>query len=76
MQEFGRSWLRIGDPRRDPDAHPAGTVSWEEHLAAWEVYAKRYGREQSAERVAERCGFCWAELREFLGHAPTTWEPR
>lgn len=54
---------------------PAGSVTWAEHVAAWEEYAKRYGRSQSAERLAERAGFCYGELTEFLGHEPTTWEP-
>ena len=49
-----------------------GTVSWEEHL---EAYAKRYGHYQTAECIAERGGFCYGELVEFLGREPTTWEP-
>ena len=55
--------------------HRAGTVTWEEHAKAWEDYARRYGRDQSAERIAERGGFGHEELTEHLGHAPTTWEP-
>lgn len=54
---------------------PPGTVSWEEHVEAWEAYAKRYGTYQSAERIAERCGFCYEELTEFLGREPETWKP-
>lgn len=53
-----------------------GTVAWSEHERAWEAYAKRYGRAQSAERIHERGGFCYAELTEFLGHEPHTWKPR
>lgn len=52
-----------------------GTVSWTEHEEAWRAYAKRYGTDQSAERIAERRGFGYAELTELLGHAPTTWRP-
>ncbi len=52
-----------------------GTVSWDEHERAWQSYSKRHGNQQSAERIAERAGFCYAELTEFLGHEPTTWEP-
>jgi hypothetical protein len=52
-----------------------GTVAWHEHLEAWSVYAARYGTRQSAERIAERAGFSWGELVEFLGREPTTWEP-
>jgi len=55
---------------------PAGMVAWAEHVKAWEVYAARFGRNQSAERIAERGGFGFTELTEFLGHEPTTWRPR
>ena len=55
---------------------PDGTVSWAEHVEAWTVYAKRYGNDQSAERIAERHGFCFCELTKLLGHEPTTWRPR
>ena len=53
----------------------AGTISWEEHLLAWSGYSARYGKGQSAERLAERGGFDYAELVEFLGHEPKTWAP-
>ncbi len=52
-----------------------GTISWEEHERAWEAYARRYGRAQSVKRIHERMGFSYAELTEFLGHEPKTWEP-
>lgn len=55
---------------------PSGSVGWAEHLEAWAVYASKYGKSQSAERVAERGGFCFGELYQFLGKAPTTWSPR
>jgi hypothetical protein len=54
---------------------PAGTVAWWEHAKAWEAYAARYGHKQSAERIAERQGFCYGELLELLGHEPETWQP-
>lgn len=57
-------------------AHGPGTVAWSEHLLAWSGYVATYGSGQSAERVAQRGGFDWVELTEFLGHEPTTWEPR
>lgn len=50
-----------------------GTISWEEHLQAWTVYASRYGTSQSAETMAARSGFDYSELIMFLGHEPTTW---
>ena len=53
---------------------PAGTVSWDEHVKAWKTYHKRYPG-QSAERIAERAGFSYGELVDFLGHEPTTWQP-
>lgn len=51
-----------------------GTVAWEEHLAAWHGYHRKYPG-QSAERIAERGGFGYEELVKYLGHEPTTWEP-
>lgn len=64
-----------------PDAFGAvrkgpGTVSWAEHCEAWSDYAGRYGRDQSAERIAERGGFGYFELVGYLGHDPKTWGPR
>lgn len=55
---------------------PVGTIEWWEHLEAYEDYAKRYGRSQSAERLAERMGFSYSELVDHLGHEPTTWVAR
>lgn len=53
---------------------PSGTISWDEHLEAWQEYARQHGRGQSAERIAERCGFCYGEIVHFLGREPTTWK--
>lgn len=58
------------------DGHVSGTVEWWEHEAAWGDYAKRFGTQQSAQRIHERGGFSYAELADHLGHAPTTWEAR
>jgi hypothetical protein len=55
---------------------PPGTVAWAEHLEAFEPYRKKYGNDQSAERIAERGGFSFWELTNQLGHEPRTWEPR
>jgi len=60
-------------PRRHPNARPPGTIAWDEHLAVWEAYAKRYGRSQSAERIAERGGFGFAEIVMLMGKPPETW---
>lgn len=49
--------------------HPAGTVPWSTHLAAWEGYAAAGHGSQSAERIAERSGFSYSELQCALaGH--------
>lgn len=61
---------RIG---REPKG--AGTIAWSEHVLAWNDYARRYGRQQSAERMAERGGFGYGELIEHLGREPLTWAP-
>jgi len=53
-----------------------GTVSWLEHLLAWSQYAARYGQSQTAERLAERGGFGYGEMTDYLGHEPATWSPR
>lgn len=55
---------------------PPGTVTWEEHLKAYEGYAARYGTSQSAERLAERGGFGYWEITDMLGHEPETWSVR
>jgi hypothetical protein len=67
-----RKWVE--EHGRQPK--PAGTVAWAEHVEAWEAYAKRYGKSQSAERMAERHGFSYGELLMFLGREPETWRPR
>jgi hypothetical protein len=61
--------------QRDAERLQPGTVAWSEHLAAWGAYAAKHGREQSAERIHERGGFSYGELRTYLGHDPTTWQP-
>jgi hypothetical protein len=54
--------------------HHAGTISWEEYEEAYRDYARRFGTSQSAERLAQRGGFGYAELVDHLGHPPKTWE--
>ena len=56
--------------------HQAGTISWIEHNEAWQDYARRHGRDQSAKRMAERGGFGYLELVGHLGRLPRSWEPR
>lgn len=53
-----------------------GTISYEEHFLAWEAYQKKWHSHQSADRIAERGGFDWNELVEFLGREPETWRSR
>lgn len=43
-----------------------GSIPWELHERAWAVYASKYGRDQSAERIAERHGFSTRELDLFI----------
>lgn len=77
VQGDGPHHLHADHPaRRWRETHPPGTIAWPEHVEAWEAYAKRYGRDQSAERMAERGGFSFLELRTFLGRDPQTWEAR
>lgn len=59
-----------GKPARGP-----GTISWAEYLEAYSDYSRRYGTQQSAERLAERGGFGYLELVDHLGHEPKTWSP-
>lgn len=51
---------------RAKSAEGPRTVPWSIAEAAWDVYAARYGREQSVERLAERGGFGWGEMDMFL----------
>lgn len=55
----------------DAPEHHAGTISWPEYLEAHAIYAKRH--DQSAERIAKRGGWGYAEVTKLLGHPPTTW---
>lgn len=59
-----------------PNKRPAGTISWAEHLEAYAEYVRRFGIYQSAERIAERGGFGYDELTDYLGHEPRTWQVR
>ncbi len=52
-----------------------GTIDWTEHERAWAIYAARYGRDQSAQRIHARGGFSYGELVTFLGYEPKTWAP-
>lgn len=64
----------------DHDGKPAGTVSWDEHVQAWEafndwIYHGDRNTGLSAEFINERGGFRYAELAGFLDHEPFTWKP-
>jgi hypothetical protein len=55
-----------------------GTITWSEHEAAWVGYARAFpgsARDQDAARIAERGGFGYEELADYLGHEPDTWRP-
>lgn len=71
------------DERRAPmqgefgkNKKPPGTISWKEHLEAYEVYGKKYGHQQSAERLADRGGFGWNEFIFLMKREPRTWIER
>jgi hypothetical protein len=58
---------------------PAGTIAWWEHEEAWLGYRRKYpgsAARQDAQKIHDRAGFGYGELVEFLGHEPTTWQPR
>jgi hypothetical protein len=61
---------------RGPWKIPPGTITWAEHLEVYEAYAKRFGRDQSPERMAERGGFGKDEAEMLLGRPLTTWKER
>jgi hypothetical protein len=61
-------------PRASP-GHAPGTISWDEHMEAWQEYQRRYHTHQSAERIVERGGFSYDELVLLLKRIPKTWEP-
>lgn len=71
----------MNDERRAPvqpnrwHNKPGGTIAWWEHEKAWKVYDETWRTGQSAERIAERHGFCYGEITEFLGHEPETFKP-
>jgi hypothetical protein len=73
MQGDGAHWNRF--QVEDGRAHLPGTVTWSEHLEIWQLYAAKFGTDQSAERMAERGGFAFLEATELLGHAPRSWTP-
>lgn len=65
---------REGPYRDGRERKPPGLVSWDEHAAAAAAYNKHHT--QTALELAERGGFGYWELAGWLGHEPTTWEPR
>jgi hypothetical protein len=76
VQGDGPYCLREDDPRRKGARCPGSVAMWE-HELAWQGYAKRFpgcARDQDAARVAERGGFGYDELTEYLGREPETWQ--
>ena len=64
------NWMRKKERTQVP-----GSIAWSEHLEIWEVYAQKYGRSQSAERLAQRGGFGFYEIEFITGKLPKTWKP-
>lgn len=56
----------MSDEARMAPVQGSDPIPWAVHVAAWEVYAKRYGEDQSASRLAQRGGFSVGELDKFL----------
>lgn len=54
-------------PKWHPAYIPYGTITWTEHLQVYACYAARYGRNQSAEKIADRGGFGFQEATDLLG---------
>lgn len=54
------------DNLRAPVQGYSAGIPWSLHLRAWDAYAEKYGRSQSAERLAERGGFGASELDVFV----------
>lgn len=67
-----------GEWKREPEKvrRVEGTITWDEHVKCYAAYAAKYGRAQSAERIAERGGFSFEEFVRLVGHEPKTWRPR
>lgn len=61
-----RAPVQGGRERKD------GTIAWSEHEAVWELYRAQYGDDQTAERIAERGGFGYAEIIRLTGAEPKT----
>lgn len=54
------------DNLRAPVQGYSAGIPWSLHLRAWDRYAEKYGRSQSAKRLAERGGFGVSELDVFV----------
>ena len=74
--EFDRVPVQADYGRAGRIANPPGWITWAEHLEVYDAYAERFGRGQTAERLAERGGFSKNEAEGLLGRPLTTWKPR
>jgi hypothetical protein len=50
----------------------AGWIPWGVAEEAYKVYSRRYGKDQSLERLAQRGGFGWSELVWLLRDGKTS----
>lgn len=50
----------LEDPRRQPR-----TCNRADAERAYEVYARKYGRSQSFDRIMQRGGFGWSEMNDY-----------
>lgn len=53
------------EPDKTAPVQGYGRIPWELHLRAYASYAERFGKYQSAERIAERGGFGIEEMNQF-----------
>lgn len=55
---------------------PLGVISYADHLEAFREFKFRFPQTtQTADGMAAT-GFCYAEIVEYLGRFPESWEPR
>jgi hypothetical protein len=60
---------------KEANGRQPGTIAWSEHEEVWQAYIKKFGNNQSAQRIAERGGFGYREIVDLIGHKPKTWQP-
>lgn len=57
---------QAGERKMAPVQGYSAGIPWSLHREAWDAYAKKYGKNQTAERLADRGGFGTEELDDFI----------